>query len=118
MTKIDFLNDCEKNLIFESDNIHVTINDVAYCPFCRKEMKWQDHLYCDCKDQKDFFEKEKDILNKIESLNKGLDNLKILYTKKTLPFFISEAIKNITEIRESLNQEERDILSFASNPDE
>ena len=33
-------------------------------------------------------------------------------------FFISEAIKNITEIRESLDQEERDILSFVSNPDE
>ena len=42
MTKEEFFADCESNLVFEDDNIHVTIDDHAICPFCGNEMKWED----------------------------------------------------------------------------
>lgn len=112
MTKEEFLIDCESSLVFEDDNIHVNIDDVAFCPFCGKQMKWDNHLYCDCENQKIFFEKQADIVTQMASLEKDLDLLKVSFIKKTMPFFIDLFIKKTKEIRASLDQDEADVLSF------
>jgi hypothetical protein len=120
MTRSEFFEDCKKNIVFDSDNIHVTIDDLAYCPFCGKALYWQGHLCCDCKDQKEFFEKREEINNKIKSLEKDLENLNNIYTDKAFPFFVKKAIENIADLKKSLDQDEEDIKSFlsSSNPEQ
>ena len=112
MTKEEFLEDCESSLVFDSDNIHVNIEDKAFCPFCGHQMKWNNHLYCDCENQKAFIEKQTDITNQIASLEGDLKNLKVTYLNKTVPFFINLFLDKTRDIRASLDQDEADVLSF------
>ena len=114
MTKEEFLKDCESNLIFEVDNIHTSINDEAFCPFCGEKMKWDNHLYCDCKDQKAFFETQNQIKSEIDSLNGKLSILKSSFIEKTLPFFSDMFLKQLSELRKSLDKDEEDLLKFTT----
>lgn len=109
MTKEEFFVDCESNLVFEDDNIHVTIDDHAICPFCGNEMKWENRLFCDCKTQVEYFKKKQDIERQINSLNNALKNLKSIYIKDTYSFFAKHFLSQIDTMIDNLKKDRDDV---------
>jgi len=112
MTKEEFFADCESNLVFEEDNIHVTIDDHAICPFCGSEMKWAGHLFCNCKTQLEYFQKKQDIERKISSLNNALNNLKSIYIKDTYSFFAKHFLSQIDTMISDLEKDRDDVKNL------
>lgn len=109
MTKEEFFADCESNLVFEDDNIHVTIDDHAICPFCGNEMKWENRLFCNCKTQIEYFKKKQDIERQINSLNNALKNLKSIYIKDTYSFFAKHFLSQIDTMIDNLKKDRDDV---------
>lgn len=109
MTKEEFFTDCESNLVFEDDNIHVTIDDHAICPFCGNEMKWENRLFCNCKTQIEYFKKKQDIERQINSLNNALKNLKSIYIKDTYSFFAKHFLSQIDTMIDNLKKDRDDV---------
>ena len=109
MTKEEFFADCESNLVFEDDNIHVTIDDQAICPFCGNEMKWEGRLFCNCKTQVEYFKKKQDIERQINSLNNALKNLKNIYIKDTYSFFAKHFLSQIDTMIDNLKKDRDDV---------
>ena len=102
MTKEEFFADCESNLVFEDDNIHVTIDDHAICP-------WEGRLFCNCKTQVEYFKKKQDIERQINSLNNALKNLKNIYIKDTYSFFAKHFLSQIDTMIDNLKKDRDDV---------
>ena len=109
MTKEEFFADWELNLVFEDDNIHVTIDDDAICPFRGNEMKWENRLFCDCKTQVEYFKKKQDIERQINSLNNALKSLKSIYIKDTYSFFAKHFLSQIDTMIDNLKKDRDDV---------
>lgn len=118
MTKEEFFADCESNLVFEDDNIHVTIDDRAICPFCGNEMKWEGHLFCNCNAQLEYFQKKQDIERRINSLNNSLKNLKNSYVKDTYSFFAKYFLSQINTMIDDLKKDRDDVKDLVKEEED
>lgn len=113
MTKLEFLAECRQNIVFEEDKVYAVAEDSPVCPFCGKEMVWNTaYLTCSCEGQTSYIKKYNDIKEQINNLQNSLEELKDSAVEKTLSFFSKYYLKNINDLRKSLDERELDLKKF------